>query len=168
MRTDYYIGVSALKTAQALLYLLWRAEAREHIHVYRKISKTAERRLVVLKRKDRGRHQNCDLLARQNRLVRGSERDLGLTVANVTAKQTVHRHGAHHILLDVGYRVKLTIGLGVVKRALKILLHSVVGVKGKAGAAHSLGVKLDQVLRHLAHRSLCLVGGSLPSLAAHS
>ena len=167
MRSYNYVDVTARKTAERLLLLLWRAEAGYHIHVDREISHSAHRRLIMLERKDGRRHENCNLLARQNRLVRRAECDLGLTVANVTAKQSVHGDGTHHVLLYVAYRVCLTVGLVVVKRLLKASLHLVVGKECVAGLPHSLGVELDKLLCHLLDRALGSCSRLFPALAAH-
>ena len=150
----------APETAEGFLLLFRRPEAREHIRPYRESAQPGKKCLIVLKRKNRRGHKNRRLFPRFNRLERGAHRDLCLTEADVSAKQSVHRAGLFHVLLDFLYRLKLTVGFDVLERLLEIPLHIVVGSKGKSGASLTFGIQLYKLLCHFLRRrfdlALCL------------
>ena len=56
---------------------------------------------MVLRREDRRRHEDGDLLAVLDRLERRAQCDLGLAVADVADHQTIHRPTGLHVELDL-------------------------------------------------------------------
>ena len=112
-------------------------------------------------------NENSDLLAAKHRLVGGTERDLGLTVAHVAAEQAIHGNGLHHVLFDLVGGCQLTFGLVVFKGILKRFLIAVVRGEGMTWAAHALGVELDQLLCHILGGGFCARLGFFPGVAPH-
>ena len=166
MRAYYYVHVPALESAQSLRLLLRCTESRYHIHVDRKSACSARDRLIMLKREDGCGNEYRHLLSAKHRLVSGAKRDLGLTESNVAAKKSVHRDGGGHILFDILNSLKLSRSFVVFKCRLKILLQVVILGERKSRAAHSLGVQLDKLLRHLLDRRLSLSLSPCPLPAA--
>ena len=69
----------------------------------------------MLLHEDCGRRQNRHLLAVPQCLEGRSHGDLGLTEADITADQPVHRAVGLHVPLDVANRLELIRGLGVLE-----------------------------------------------------
>ena len=120
--SDDNVSLTTLELSQRVRLLFWRAEARDHIHVDRKRSHSAGQRLKMLKCQDSCGNEYRYLLSAKHSLICGSHCHLGLTKANVSAEKSVHRHGAHHIFLNVLDSRKLSVGLVVFKRRLEVSL----------------------------------------------
>ena len=69
--------------------------------------KTFAEVFVMLRRKNRRRHENRHLLVGSHTLERRTHGNFGLSKAHVTANQAVHRATAFHIALDVGRGAEL-------------------------------------------------------------
>ena len=121
----------------------------------------------MLKRKNCGGHEYGNLLAAHYCLERRAQCNLGLAEANVTAKQAVHRHGLHHIALDLLDCDELRLGLLIFKGSGKLVLKLTVGGECKAGAPLPFGVKTDKVLCDILCRALCTRLCATPVTAAH-
>ena len=83
-----------------LLHLLCAFLPAYIFHIAGKILQPAAESLVMLQRKDGGRHQHSHLLAVGDSLEGGPHCDFGFSEADVAAYQAVHRVGALHIFLD--------------------------------------------------------------------
>ena len=154
MCADDEVDISALDIGDYLFLLLVGAEAREHFDVHRKRAHTAHRGLVVLQSQNGRGNEQRDLLARDYRLVGGAQGDLRLAVADVAAEQAVHRARLLHVLLYIVGCIELRRGLLVFKCGFEIALKMIVLGEGKAGAAHTLGVKPYQLLCDILERCL--------------
>ena len=108
----------------------------------------------MLEGEDGGRHENGDLLAREDGLEGGTEGHLGLAEADIAAEEAVHRDVVLHIPLDVADGTELAVGLDVGEGFLKFALAFVVGREGVARAAHPRGVEGDEILGHILLRLL--------------
>ena len=100
----------------------------------------------MLPRKHGRRYEDSRLLARENALHHGTQRDLGLAEANVAAQQAVHRPVGLHIVLDLGNAAELIVGLLVGKILLKLALPRVIRREGVALDLGALGIQLDETL----------------------
>ena len=76
-------------------------EAAEHLDADRVAGEAVGERVAVLRRQQRRRGEDGDLLAVLDRLERGPDRDLGLAEADVAAHEAVHRVRPLHVGLDV-------------------------------------------------------------------
>ena len=103
----------------------------------------------MLPRKHGRRYEDSRLLARENALHHGTQRDLGLAEANVAAQQAVHRPVGLHIVLDLGNTAQLIVGLLVGKILLKLTLPRVIRREGVALDLGALGIQLDETLGQL-------------------
>ena len=115
---------------------------------------------------DRRRHQHHHLLALGRRLVGGTQRDLGLAVADVAADQPVHRPVGLHVGLDRLDRVDLVGGLAIGERALELELPLAVGLEHVALARLALGVEVEQLAGELAGRAARARLDRVPALRA--
>ena len=75
------------------LLFLRSAEAGDHLDVDGKVGEAALERLVVLEAEDGCGREDCDLLAILNCLEGRTHGDLGFSVADVAAQETIHRLG---------------------------------------------------------------------------
>ena len=129
MRSDDDVRLASLKLAKGLLLLLLITEAGEHIYRDGESSEAAFKCSEMLKRKDCGGHENRNLLSVLYRLERGTDGNLGLAVAHVTAHDSVHGIGRFHILGYFIYGRHLAVGLLVFKGVGKLTAHIVVRLK---------------------------------------
>ena len=149
------------------LALLGRgAEAGEDVDIDREALEPLAGGHVVLLSQDRGGDEDGDLLGVHDRLHGGAKGDLGLAEADVAAEQAVHRAGGLHIPLHLGDAAELIVGLGKGEVILKLALPRRIGGKGEACAALALGIELDQAVGQILDRSLCLLLGLFPTVAA--
>ena len=103
----------------------------------------------MLPRKHGRRYEDRRLLARENALHHGTQRDLGLAEANVAAQQAVHQPVGLHIVLDLGNAAQLIVGFLVGKILLKLTLPRVIRREGVALDLGALGIQLDETLGKL-------------------
>ena len=132
-----------------------------------KSAESGEDRLIMLQCQNRRRNENDDLLAVFNGFHSGTERDLGLAVADVTAQKTVHRCRLLHIRLDLLDRRYLRIGLLIREYRFECSLHIVVSGKCIARLAQTCGVKGNELLCHALCGSLDTCFRFAPFGAAH-
>ena len=168
VRADEDVDLPRGRAVEDLLRFLLRAKAVDHVDGDRKAGEAIAQRLDVLKRQHRRRSEHRHLFAVHDRLERGAHRDLGLAVADVAAEQPVHRRGRLHVFLDVGDRARLVGRQLVRKRVLEFLLPVRVWRECVARHGLSLGVELEQLLGHVAHRLLDARLGLLPGRAAEA
>ena len=106
----------------------------------------------MLKRQHRGRRQHRHLLAVRQRLERCAHRNFGLPVADVAAQQPVHRQRRFHVALHIFDGALLVGGFLEFERILEFALPVRIRRKRMARRGLALGVKRQQLLRHVAHR----------------
>ena len=124
-------------------------EPGQEADLEREGSEPLAERAMVLGGEDRRRDEDRDLLAILRRLERGSERDLGLAVADVAHDQAVHRPDALHVLLGLGHGAQLVDGLLVRERRLQLRLPWRVSGEGVPLCLAPRRVQLEQLLRQV-------------------
>ena len=85
-------------------------------------------------------HEDGDLLVGTNRLKRRSHGQLGFAIADIAAKQAIHRSLRGHVILDLGDRGDLVGSLLIGKRLLELPLPD--GIVAKIKAANLLPFSL--------------------------
>ena len=116
--------------------------------------------------KDRGGHEDGDLLAVEDALHGRPQGDLRLAEADVAAEQPVHGRRRLHIALDLVDAAQLIVGLRVFKALLKFLLPRRIRREGEARQPLSLGVELNKARGQILGRGLGLGLRLLPLVAA--
>ena len=101
VRADHDIHFPGFELFERLLLLLFGAEPAEHFDAHGKRRKAPAESLVVLKSEHGGRRQHGDLLGIRDGLECGAHGHFRLAVADVAAKQAVHRGGGFHVALHV-------------------------------------------------------------------
>ena len=116
------------------------------------------KRFQMLERKHRGRREHGNLLAVRQRLERGAHGDFRLAVADVAAEQPVHRQSRFHVALHIFDGALLVRGFLEFESVLEFALPVGIRRKRVAGRGLALGVKREELLRHvvdgLAHARL--------------
>ena len=121
----------------------------------------------MLKCEDGGGDEDCNLLTAKDSLKRGTQCHLGFTEADITAKQSVHRHGADHIRLYIVDCGKLTVGRLILKLVLEAVLKLRLPREGKAGASLSFGIEIYKLFCKLLRGGARLILRTGPLCAAH-
>ncbi len=106
----------------------------------------------MLRREQRGRSEDGDLLAVLDRLERSADRHLGLAEADIAAQQPIHWMGKFHVGLDRLDRRALVGRLDIGERLLHLGLPWRVLRERVADCVDALLVEHDEFLRDLAHR----------------
>ena len=151
VRADDQVDRAVGEALEGLLGLLVGLEPRQRPDRHRELAEPLGERRVVLLHQQRRRHEQDDLLAVLDRLERRAYGDLGLAVADVTADQAVHRHGALHVALDLVDRDHLVGRLDERERVLELGLPRGVGAEGVTLGGLARGVELDQLAGDLAY-----------------
>ena len=166
VRTDDEVDLADREIVERFFLLLRRAEAGEDVNRDREGREAADGGEVMLLGQDGRRHQDRHLLAVQDALHRGAERDLRLAEADVAAEQSLHRGRGLHIPLDLGDAAELVVGLGVGEALFKLLLPRRIRREGEAGQALARGIELDEALGEILGRGLGAGLRLLPLVAA--
>ncbi len=166
MRADDDVDGAILEAVQGRRLLLRRDEPREQADLDRERRESLTERRVVLRREDRGRDEDRDLLAVLRRLEGGAQRDLGLAVADIADDEPVHRSLGLHVRLDLGGRAELVDGLLVREGRLHLGLPGRVVAEGVPARLGSCGVQRQQVVGEVADRLAHPVLGAQPFRAA--
>ena len=116
----------------------------------------------MLEAEDRGGREHGDLLAVPQRFESGAHDHFRLAEAHVSAEQPVHGLGALHVALDLFDGVELILGLGELESVLEFALPVAVGGEREAVGNFARGVKLQQLLGHVAHPGFDLGFGARP------
>ena len=95
-----------------------------------------------------GWHQNRNLFAVCHGFKSGTQGNLGLAVADVTAKQPVHRAAGFHVGFDLLDCQKLVGRLDVGEGCFQFFLPVIIRIKGVAFRGLTLSVEFQEVLRH--------------------
>ena len=114
-----------------------------------------------------GWHEHGNLLAILDCLEGGANGNLGLAIADVTGKQTVHRNLALHVALDLIDGGQLVRCLDECERLFELMLPRCVWAECVAARLHTGRIKLDQVDCDLANGLARVALGSSPVAAAH-
>ena len=132
MCTHQYVYFSVFEVGKQFFHLLWRFASAEVFNPHREIAEAFAEGVVVLHGEYGGRHQYCHLLAVGSRFEGCAHRHFGLTKTYIAADQSIHRHGAFHIVLDVQGGFRLVGGVFVEEGCLQLVLHIAVGRVSKA------------------------------------
>src|SRR5262245_564482 len=151
---DDHIYLADRQVVEDGLRFLLRSKPADHLDHHRKARESIAQRLQVLKGEHGRGRQERDLFAVHDSFERRPHGDLGLAIANITAQQAIHRRRRFHVTLDVPYGRRLIDGQLVRKRALEFLLPVRIRREGVAWYRLPLGVQLQQLLGHVAHRFL--------------
>ncbi len=111
VRADDQVDRPGFELFQQLCLLCAGFIAREQLDRDRMALEALHRRQIMLPREHGRRHEDRRLLAREDALHHGAQRDLGLAEADVAAQQAVHRPVGLHILLDLRDAAQLILGL---------------------------------------------------------
>ncbi len=149
-----------------LLDLRRRAKSAHQCNIYREILHSLHKSVVMLLRQDRGGHQVYHLFTLLHRFEGGTNGDLGLAVAHISADQSIHDPVALHVRLGIHDGIQLVLRLLEGEHFLELPLPYRIFSKGVALALLSHRIQLHQILRHSADRTAHLGLGVLPFLAA--
>ena len=154
MRADDDVDLAGGEVGEDLLLFRFGPEPADHLHAHGKSGEPLLDGLLVLKRQHRGRREKGNLLAVHDGFEGGAQRHFCLAIADVAAQQAIHRRRRFHVALDVGDSRRLIGRQVVLERVLEFLLP--VGVRAERVPGHGLarGIKLEELLRHVAHRLL--------------
>ena len=154
VRADNQIDRARLQLFEQRSLLRAGLVAREQLDCDGMTLKTLHRGQVMLPREYGRRYEDRRLLARENALHHGTQRDLGLAKADIAAQQTVHRAVGLHIVLNLGNAAQLVVGLLVGEILLELTLPRVIRREGVALDLGALGIEPDQPLGQLLGRGL--------------
>ncbi|MPN10674.1 hypothetical protein SDC9_157971 [bioreactor metagenome] len=120
----------------------------------------------MLLRQDGGRHQQRRLFSILNRLKDRPQRQLRLSVANVSAEQAIHGADLFHIRLDLLHALFLVGREFIGKTLLEGSLPRGVFGERKADGIRPLGIQRREIDRELLGRTFRLVDAVCPLRAA--
>src|SRR5579885_85081 len=151
MRADNNINLAQGQILQDLLLLLLRAEAAEQFHAHRVSLQAFFKGIKVLEGQNGGWNQDSDLALVEDGLEGGAQGHLGLSIADITTDQAIHRPGALHIDLDLldsaGLVGSFFIGESVLQFLQPGLLR--IGWESVAGSCLPGAIELEQVASDL-------------------
>ena len=142
---DDDVGLPALELAHDQVLVAISPKPREHLYRHRVRFEALAEGVVVLLGEDGRRDKHGDLLAAHDGLERGSERDLGLAVADIAAHEPVHGGGALEVLLHFGNRGVLVGRFDVGERVLHLALPGRVGSVREAGRRLPLRIEGEEI-----------------------
>ena len=134
---------------QRLFLFRCGSKAGEHLHPNRKVPHAGGKRIIMLLRQNRRRHQHCHLFGILHGFEGGTDGDLRLAEADVAADETVHDFGGFHIVFNIGNGVFLILRFLVGKGVFKFLLPYRVLGKGVALLFLPFGIEFHQIFRNL-------------------
>ena len=97
VRADDHVHLPRRQVVDGDLLLGLGAEAAHHVDAHGESGEAFAQRLQVLKREDRRRREDGDLLAVHHGLERGAHGHFRLAVPDVAAEQAVHGHRRFHV-----------------------------------------------------------------------
>ena len=166
VRADDDVDLALGEFLQLGLDFLGALEARQHLDLDRPVGEAVAEVAEVLFGQQRGRHQQCDLLARRGRHEGGAHRDFGLAEADVAADHAVHRLRRRQIG-DHGFDAGELVGRFLERELCReLLVHRAVEIHRQPRARAALGLDLQQFGGHVADFLGGLFLGLLPLLAA--
>ena len=168
MCPDDNIAASVRKALNGLLLFGGGGKPREHANIHRESAHTLSKRVVVLLCENGRRHENGNLAAVLHRLERSTECDLGLSVPDITADQTVHNLRRLHVLLHIRNRRKLIVCLLIREHFLKLALPRRIRSEHMPLLRLALRIKLDKILGDLIDRLLDFFARVVPFLRAEA
>ena len=154
MRADNNIDLTGRQLFKHLFLLRRRTKSRKHSDFGGVFHHSLFKRVIVLVGKYGCRNEIRDLITAHYRLKCGTQSNLGLSVPDISAQQPVHRVRLFHISLNLIDAAQLVVRFVIRKRRLKIVLPLGVGRKRDTGHIGTLGIKLNQLFRHIRRRSL--------------
>ena len=153
MCSDHNVHRTVFQSADDLLLLGRCTEPGHHLNGHRIISHPFQKRCEMLLCQDRSRNQICHLLAILHRLERRPDRNLGFTVSDIPADQPIHDTMTLHVLLRLGDRPQLIIGLFIRKCFLKLFLPYGIRRICKAFLLLPYRIEVHQFFRNACHMS---------------
>ena len=132
MRADQNVYLALLQVGEYLFDLFGALASAQVLYAHGEVAKAFAEGIVVLHSEHGRGHQYSHLLAVRSGFEGGTHRHLGLTKSHVAAHQSVHGHGALHIVLDVQGGFGLIGCIFVEEGCLQLVLHIAVGRVGKA------------------------------------
>ena len=144
------------------LYLLRRPEPRERLDAGTRLAEPTAEGVEVLLTEHGRRDQDGHLLAVAYRLVGGTDRNLGLAEAHITAEQPVHGLVGLHVGEHIVDGPRLVRRLLVGERSLELVVHRIGRGEGKPLARGTLRVEPDQLFGDIGQCSLDASLRSLP------
>ncbi len=176
---DQHVHRADFEILEGLADLGGGAEARHHLHAYRKRREAAAERFVMLYGQDGRGREHRDLTPVHHGFEGRADGDFGLAESDVADQQPVGRPVGLHVLLDLAQGALLVRCEVERERCFEFLLPGRILAESVAANRASLGVQLQQIACHrldrLAHpfldalppRTAELVGlGHLPGDAA--
>ena len=120
----------------------------------------------MLPRKNGSRYKYSALLSVAYTLECGTECDLRLSEAHISAEKSLHRGGTHHIVLYFLYTAELIVRFYIAEMILEYMLLLGIGGECKALRFHTARIQLDKLLRHLLRCRFCLCLCLFPGICA--
>ena len=144
VRADNQVDHATLQLVEDFFLFGCGLIARDQLNLDRIAREALHRGQVVLTGEHGGGHQNGGLFACKHAFHDCTQGNLGLTEANVTAQQAIHRARGFHIALDFFNAAQLIVGLVVGEGLLELALPDIVVREGEALEASTLSVELDE------------------------
>ena len=149
-----------------LAAFLGRNEPAEPPDLEREAREAFGEMLEMLAREQRGRRDDCDLLAAHRRDECGTQRNLGLAEADIAADQPVHRLATFQIAQHIGDRALLILGLLPRETVDELVVAGVIGLQHGGLLQRALRGGAHQLAGDLADAFAQLGAAFLPCLAA--
>ena len=127
VRADQDVDLARLNFLQNFFLLFGRAESADHLDRDWECGEALLESLIMLKDQNRGGREHCHLLVVADGFECRAHGDFCLAVADIPAKQAVHRLLCFHVALDVDNREFLVFGLAVFECVFKLANPFVIG-----------------------------------------
>ena len=158
MSSDNKVHASPLYRLYYLLLLRRRTKTRKHINLNGEAVKSPHYRVIVLKGKNRRRHENRTLFSVGDTLEGRTKGDLCFAEAYIAAEKSVHGKRFFHIIFYFIYTAKLVLRLIILESAFKIALHIYIRRKSVSRCMKALCIQVGKLLCHV------IYGTSYPRL----
>ena len=132
-----------------LLIFFWCPQTGKHPHLDAVIAHSLHKGVVMLAGKDRRRHKDGHLLAIQNSLKGGADRNLRLSIADISADQAIHCLDTFHVFFRIFDRAQLVFRLLVWKHFFKFTLPYRIFFKCVPLLCLPFCIQIDKFLRDL-------------------
>ena len=163
---DQHVDLALAELGQHPLDLGRLAEARDHLDAHREVAVALAERVPVLLGEDRRGDEHQHLFSTDGHRERGTQCDLRLAEADVTADEAVHRPRRLEIFLHGLDRARLVFGLAIGEVGLEPFHPFLIDVVGDTDPGLALGIELKQLAGHLTKVRARAVLEVVPGLAA--
>ena len=154
VRADDDVHPAGDDPLQGPLLLRRRLEAAQSLNDERVFGQPRGERAQVLLGENRGRNQHRNLLTVVDALESCADGEFGLAIADVTAKEAVHRPGPLHVRLDLPQAGHLIGRLAIRERRLELALPVRVGRERESRLGGANGLQLQHLGGHVVDRGL--------------